>query len=108
MPNDKGELSPEEREKIAAWFKDKGTILPCTFCGVRDWVLNDSLLNLMIYYKEGWRIGGPTVPATVLYCKKCGHFEFFSAVLMGLVESAPKEPPLKADEGKVANDNKQS
>lgn len=96
MPDDKGDLLPEERAEFSTWLNEKTKPQPCVFCGKNAWVVGDSAVNLFLYYGDaGLQFGGPTIPAFLVYCANCGHIEFFSPVVMKLVK--PSAPESTAD-----------
>lgn len=68
-----------------------GEVPACSICGHKEFAtpaefaaipISDSFSNLTL---------GPSVPAGVLVCKKCGHIELFALGVLGLI-------PVKQEE----------
>jgi len=98
MPDDKGNWLPEERTKILKWFNDNMSFQPCTFCGEKKWAFNESGVHLLVYRSGSIHTGGPLIPSVLVFCGKCGHMEFFSPVVMGVMQG----DSVPSDVGKSA------
>ncbi len=82
MPDDKGILSVEEREKCDKWFKDhmSGPV-ECPICKMTDWEIEDYLVKDHILIPGKRNVEGTLVYAFfMLCCKKCRHTMFVNAV----------------------------
>jgi len=104
MPDKEGRITEEERSKALAWLNEKAGIGVCSMCGTKNWILADTMPNPPTYTSAGTRIGGITVPMVGIFCAKCGHLVFFSAIVMGLIpaeqtlkEQKPSEEPKTSD-----------
>jgi hypothetical protein len=90
MPDKKGYLTKEEREKALKWITDhrKG---PCPCCGHADLSLTDVMAGMPLSAVNDGLILNSHVPSVILACPNCGQMQFFSIVRMGLAEPAQIE-----------------
>lgn len=65
--------------------------LKCPFCDHDKFTTTDSLSSILIGKDLNGVSLGPTIPAGMLICEKCGHIEFFALGVLGLL-------PTKGDD----------
>lgn len=58
---------------------------PCKMCGGMNFTTSDEYLALLSEKEYGRLNIGPTVPVGVIICTHCGHVEFFSLGILGLL-----------------------
>ena len=97
MPDSQGALTPEEGQRIAAFFKETAPGIKCSACGSDDLTIGRHLVELRVFTTGSLVIGGPVYPALPLFCQRCGQMLLFSAVAVGVVEPEPE--PVEAEEG---------
>ena len=85
MPDFNGILSPEDREKIHAWYKEKCTNTACPVCKNRNWVLADHIIVPMIYSGIGMTMEATGYPQIMIVCQNCSLTLFFNAAKLGLI-----------------------
>jgi len=94
VPDQDGKLTEEETQKATAWLNEHAKVGKCSMCGNLNWSVVPVIFNSTIYYPGGGlRVGGASVPLISIICSNCGHMEFFSAVVIGLL---PREPDAQA------------
>jgi hypothetical protein len=78
----------EVETKAIAWLNDKGKLLTCAACGVRQWNIDDPL---SVPRSKGQLSGIPQSPPdkhvltiVPLICAKCGYIAFVKATDMKL------------------------
>ena len=86
-------LSPELKQTIAKRLEERGAILPCPRCGSRNFTILDGLFNNSLQTSlSGFIIGGPSIPAAIVACNKCG---FLSQHALGALGLLPLPDSLK-------------
>jgi hypothetical protein len=85
-------LTPEQRQKIENWFKEKRAITGavCPICNTKNWTTLPDLVTPIPLRGEGMVLGGTTYPHFVLVCNNCGNSQFINAVATGIVD--PEKP----------------
>jgi len=88
MPDEKGKLSPEDKEKVQKWLKEKWKASSnCPISGDNNWIIGDYTVTPMNYGARQAMIGGQIAPQVMLICSSCGYTLYFNAMLMGLFPS---------------------
>jgi hypothetical protein len=87
MPNEKGLLSTEEREKCAAWFQQQAAgNVQCPICKTDQWDIEDSLVKTHILIPGQRSLEGvPMYSFFLVCCRKCRHTIFVNAVDAGII-----------------------
>lgn len=84
-------LTPNQSNKA---IKELEKFVPhvCSMCRSSDVRLNDTIFELREYNSGNLIIGGPSTifPVVALNCVKCGHTDFFNAVLLGVLDKDGK------------------
>lgn len=57
----------------------------CPFCGGERFTTTDHLAAIMISQDKSNISLGPCIPAGMLICTNCGHIDFFSLGVLGLL-----------------------
>lgn len=57
----------------------------CPFCGGRDYSTTENVTTLLLNNEIGGINLGPTIPAGILVCNKCGHIDLFALGALGLL-----------------------
>ena len=60
----------------------------CPYCGGQKFTTPEQFASILIGDDLAGINLGPTVPAGMIICEKCGHIEFFA---LGLMDLLPKE-----------------
>lgn len=58
----------------------------CPFCGSKNFTATDSLAAIMISQDRDNLSLGPCIPSGMLICTNCGHIDFFSLGVLGLLK----------------------
>jgi hypothetical protein len=97
MPDDKGNLSVEEREKCAAWFNQHGGNVACPICKTSEWEIEEQLVKHHVLIPGRRNVEGvPVFAFFMVCCKKCRHTMFINAVDAKIVPNrAPEKPPAE-------------
>lgn len=78
-------LTPEQEQKFQ---KHMSTMQgQCQVCGSKNWSIFEQMMEMRPYEGGTLVAGGAVVPLVVTYCNKCGQTVFFSAGILGLVNS---------------------
>lgn len=72
---------PDYGPQVDRWLSEKGVNLTCTQCGNESFGGGEALVEFHAPAEEGMMV----YTAVPIMCQKCGHFELFSANLIGLV-----------------------
>jgi len=93
MPNETGNLTPEEYTKVNAWLTSFGrTPMICPVCGGDTWSIGPHLIQPVTLGKDlELKLGGTGYPMVALVSQRCGYVMLFSAVMVGIVAAVP--PP---------------
>ena len=59
----------------------------CSYCGKNEWIISDSLFQLIEFNDGNLVIGGDIVPIIPVSCSNCGNTVLVSAVVAGIVKS---------------------
>ena len=62
----------------------------CPFCGSKNFSATDSLAAIMISQDKDNLSLGPCIPSGMLICTNCGHIDFFSLGVLGLLKKDGK------------------
>ena len=75
---------------ISALEKKRGTnIYPtCPYCGGNHFTSTDKFASILIGDDLGSVNIGPSIPAGMVICEKCGHIEFFALGVLGLLNES--------------------
>lgn len=60
--------------------------LICPFCGGDRFTTTENMATILVGQDFGNINIGPTVPAGMVICEKCGHVDFFALGVLGLLE----------------------
>ena len=94
MPGPTGLLTPEDKQKVINWLQSKGQDPACPFCGVRQWVIADHLVQPVTVGGGGsLQLGGAGYPQVMLISPPCGYTVLINAVIAGVL------PGNRAKEG---------
>ena len=63
----------------------------CPYCGGNKFTSTDKFSSIIIGDDLGSINIGPSVPAGMVICEKCGHIEFFALGVLGLLNRAEDE-----------------
>jgi hypothetical protein len=94
MPDDRGILSSEEREKCAAWFLEHGSgSVQCPICKTSQWEIEDHLIKTHVLIPGRRSIEGvPMYSFFMVCCQKCRHTLFVNAVDAQIIPNRPADP----------------
>ena len=86
-------MTQEEKRRIAEALKEREAIRACPRCGNDNFSLIDGYFNTPFRVElKGLVIGGPSIPAAVVVCKKCGYLSQHALGVLGLLpKSESKE-----------------
>ncbi len=88
MPDKKGKLSPEEKEKVKEWLEEKWKASNlCPVSHDNNWVIGDYTVTPINFSSTGTILGGPISPQVMLICSTCGYTLYFNAMVMGIFAS---------------------
>ncbi len=98
MPDEKGILSSEEREKCAAWFKQHACgKVECPICKIDAWEIENSLVKTHVLIPGQRSVeGAPMYAFFLVCCRKCRHTLFVNAVDARII---PNKAARVADQG---------
>lgn len=65
---------------------NNGRVPQCRFCGGNRFTTTDSMATILIGKELNAVSIGPSVPAGMIVCEKCGHIEFFALGAIGLLQ----------------------
>jgi hypothetical protein len=96
MPDAKGILTVEEREKCSAWFNEHSSgKVECPICKNNQWDIEDHLVKTHILIPGQRSIEGVlTYSFFMVCCRKCRHTIFINAVDSKIVGNRPADPSL--------------
>lgn len=77
-------LSPEQRQQIANALQERGANRACEACGNGEFAVADEIAQLRIAPMPNM-IGGPTIPAAAVVCRRCGNVRFHALGLLNLL-----------------------
>ena len=60
----------------------------CPFCGGNKFTTTEKYANILIDDSIGKISIGPSVPAGMIVCERCGHIEFFALGVLGLLNDS--------------------
>jgi hypothetical protein len=87
MPDADGKLTPEDHQKIQAWWTTgnhwMGPVI-CPVCKTTEWSVADHILLLTRHSANGLVSGSIAYPMIGVYCRNCSHTMLFNAVTMGV------------------------
>jgi hypothetical protein len=93
MPDPSGKLTPDEKDRAAAWVNEKwrGNRV-CPICGSTRWILGDHLVQpIVLGNKQNILLSGVSYPHLMVISPSCGYTMFVNAVIVGLVEPSSNE-----------------
>ena len=68
-----------------------GALPKCSICGGNSFTTPDDYTSLLSQNDFSNLSIGRNVPAAMIVCKQCGHIEFFSLGILGLLKKPEKE-----------------
>jgi ribosomal protein S27AE len=90
-------MDDAEQKKVIAALEKAGARLPCPRCGNTQFSLLDGYINNPIQSNlSGIFIGGPSIPAVVVACTKCGYL---SQHALGALNLLPKQAEVETRGG---------
>lgn len=95
MPDDSGNLTPDEVTKATDWLNKvaEKRPQPCPVCGDTDWRVMNTLVQPIALGKQyGYNFGLPSFPLLVVVSLKCGYTRFVNAVIAGVVPLPDADP----------------
>jgi predicted nucleic-acid-binding Zn-ribbon protein len=86
-------MTQEDKDRIIEKLNERGATLPCPRCGNVNFVLLDGYFTQPISNQIGTIVlGGPTVPAVVVACNRCGYM---SSHALGVIDVLPPTKEAK-------------
>lgn len=77
---------PNEFIKALGNVKNNQPAPNCRFCGGQKFTTTHNMTTLLVNGDFDSISLGTTVPAGMLICERCGHIEFFSLGVLGLIK----------------------
>ena len=90
MPDEKGVLTSEDKEKIEKWLDERWKNRNCPLCDSNDWEFESSFGNILPLYIV---TTGTFYSYVLIICNHCGYTHFLNAVTIGLVEGSDIDGP---------------
>lgn len=79
-------LSEEKRQQIANKLNSKGLKMVCPMCGNNHFTVIDGYFNNALQGDlQNLNFGGPSLPACVIACEKCGFISQHALGALGLL-----------------------
>lgn len=75
----------------------EGKIPKCPICGGQSFTTTDNMASILIGNDMDSVSIGPTIPAGMAICNKCGHIDFYALGVLGLIK---KEVPKDGEKEK--------
>ena len=70
---------------------NNGRVPQCRYCGGNKFTTTDSMASILIG-KELHSVSlGPSVPAGMIVCEKCGHIDFFALGALGFLQKEDEQ-----------------
>lgn len=63
-----------------------GKVPQCRYCGGNKFTTTESMASILIGKETNAISIGPSVPAGMIVCEKCGHVDFFALGVLGLLQ----------------------
>jgi hypothetical protein len=98
MPDFRGKLTASEVEQVHNWMMEKSRLakIECQTCRATDWEVVEHLVQLPIFSQAGRHADGRTYPVVAMACAHCGRFQFYSAVVVGVLSApSPETRPVR-------------
>ena len=94
MPDANGRLTPEDIQKVAAWWQQhwKAPVV-CPVCKTSEWSTAAHVVNVPRHAADAYAPNAVTYPQIAVGCNACGHTMFFNAVKMGITPMFAEAPP---------------
>ena len=84
MPNEIGQLTPEDREILDEWISTRQR--NCDACGQRNWMPAQQLMTMLPVTPEMTRVHeGEALGFVAVICVTCGLTSFLSARVVGIL-----------------------
>jgi hypothetical protein len=92
MPDSSGRLTPEDNQKIQAWWGQhwKSPVI-CPVCKTDSWALGAHVVNVPRHGTDAFM--AEAYPQLLVGCRTCGHTMFFNAVSIGVAPAYIPPPP---------------
>jgi len=82
------QLSSDQKNKIVAALEARGATQPCPRCLHKGFIIADGyVVNQMQFDLAIFNMGGPSIPAVVTVCEKCGFIAQHALGVLGLMQS---------------------
>lgn len=93
MSDADGALTPEDYEKLKAWFATrwKGQV-SCPICGTHEWAYGTHVVKMPRHANDGYTPGTMVFPYVPVHCKSCAHTLFFGAAIIGVAANSLVQP----------------
>jgi len=93
MPDENGQLTPEELGRAQVWLSTHWTNPICPFHGPTNWEVGGIVGQVLAFTGGGLTVGGPVYPFIVVSCSICGYSVLVNALKVGII--SPSEPPAQ-------------
>ncbi|MBR6123816.1 hypothetical protein IKQ19_09540 [Candidatus Saccharibacteria bacterium] len=82
-----------DKNRVIQKLTEKGAVLPCSRCGNQQFSVLDGYSKIMLdeNIDGSIRIGGPSVPVSIVVCTKCGAVTMHALGALGLLEDEEKK-----------------
>jgi len=88
-----------DKSEIIRILNERDVNKPCTRCGNNQFTLLDGYVKLSVYDEiedmNNVKIGGPSVPAIMTACSKCGAITFHALGALGLLQNGKESSDAK-------------
>ena len=89
-------MDQAEKDRIIAALNDKGVSGPCPRCGNNGFTIVDGYSKITVQKTlTELVLGGPSIPAIITACTKCGYISTHAAGALGLLPKPEEEGRLK-------------
>lgn len=79
-------MDQDRKNKVIAALESRAASLPCSRCGnVQFEIVGESIISLQSD-PNVFSIGGPSIPAVIVGCTKCGHVWQHALGSLGLMK----------------------
>lgn len=90
MPDERGNLTAEERDQVVKFFEQRGAKPQCPSCGTEEWAFAAYVMELPIFPNDPRAPLRRVYPVVAISCRNCAFLRMHAAVQVGLV---PKHQP---------------
>lgn len=79
-----GNFNGEEMQRILKWCKEKQLRNKCAVCNADAVTINPDIVEVKL-------AGNRVYPCWATFCGNCGHYQFFNAILTGVLDGPEQE-----------------